>query len=69
VASLRVSPALLAPCRAGSNAAAFSEVGEIATVLLRFVAFYSIFDMANVIFLLGQGPGTHLSMKTSAMLA
>lgn len=62
---------LLAPYRAGSSAAAFAEVGEIATVLLRFVAFYSIFDMASVIFSAGlKGAGdTAYPMRTTAVLA
>ena len=40
---------LLAPYAAGADPATFAEVSRIATVLLRFVAFYSIFDMVNVI--------------------
>jgi MATE family multidrug resistance protein len=49
---------LLAPYAAGSNPAAFAEVGALAVVLLRFVAFYSIFDMMNVIFSAGlRGAG------------
>ena len=40
---------LLAPYAAGADPAVFAEVSRIATVLLRFVAFYSIFDMVNVI--------------------
>ncbi len=40
---------LLAPYAAGADPATFTEVSAIATVLLRFVAFYSIFDMVNVI--------------------
>jgi len=40
---------LLAPYAAGADPASFAEVSAIATVLLRFVAFYSIFDMVNVI--------------------
>ena len=40
---------LLAPYAAGANPETFAEISRIATVLLRFVAFYSIFDMVNVI--------------------
>lgn len=40
---------LLAPYSAGADPATFEEVGRIATVLLRFVAFYSIFDMVNLV--------------------
>jgi len=40
---------LLAPYAAGADPGRFAEISRIATVLLRFVAFYSIFDMVNVI--------------------
>ena len=40
---------LLAPYGAGADPSSFVEVSRMATVLLRFVAFYSIFDMVNVI--------------------
>ena len=40
---------LLAPYAVGADPATFPEVSAIATVLLRFVAFYSIFDMVNLI--------------------
>jgi MATE family multidrug resistance protein len=40
---------LLAPYAAGADPKTFAEIRAIATVLLRFVAFYSIFDMVNVI--------------------
>ncbi len=40
---------LLAPYAAGADPATFAEVSRIVTVLLRFVAFYSIFDMVNVV--------------------
>lgn len=40
---------LLAPYAALAEPHAFAEVARIAKVLLRFVAFYSIFDMVNVI--------------------
>ncbi len=49
---------LLAPYAAGADPAAFPGVAEVATVLLRFVALYSIFDMMNVIFAAGlKGAG------------
>ncbi len=41
---------LLGPYASGADAHAFPEVAAVATVLLRFVAIYSIFDMMNVIF-------------------
>lgn len=40
---------LLLPYGAGADPTAFAPVADIAVVLLRFVAFYSIFDMVNVI--------------------
>ena len=40
---------LLAPYAVGADPASFAEVSRITTVLLRFVAFYSIFDMVNVV--------------------
>ena len=40
---------LLAPYAVGADPATFPEVSAIATVLLRFVAFYSIFDMVNLV--------------------
>jgi MATE family multidrug resistance protein len=40
---------LLAPYAAGADPATFPEIARIATVLLRFVAFYSIFDMLNLV--------------------
>jgi MATE family multidrug resistance protein len=49
---------LLAPYAAGADPASFREVEAIAVVLLRFVAFYSIFDMMNVVFAAGlRGAG------------
>ena len=39
---------LLAPYAAGADPSSFVEISGIATVLLRFVAFYSIFDMVNI---------------------
>ena len=41
---------LLAPYAAGGDPAGFAPVAALAGVLLRFVAFYSLFDMMNVIF-------------------
>ncbi len=62
---------LLLPYAAGSNAVAFDEVQAIARALLRFVAFYSIFDMMNVIFAAGlKGAGdTAYPMRVTALLA
>jgi MATE family multidrug resistance protein len=52
---------LLAPYAAGADPASFGEVAGIATVLLRFVALYSIFDMMNLIFAAGlKGAGDTL---------
>ena len=52
---------LLAPYAAGADPAAFPGVAAVATVLLRFVALYSIFDMMNVIFAAGlKGAGDTL---------
>jgi MATE family multidrug resistance protein len=52
---------LLAPYAAGADPGAFGEVAGIATVLLRFVALYSIFDMMNLIFAAGlKGAGDTL---------
>lgn len=52
---------LLAPYAAGADPRAFEPVGEIAAVLLRFVALYSIFDMMNLIFAAGlKGAGDTL---------
>lgn len=48
-AYLFIPGVLLAPYAAGADPLVFAEVSAIATVLLRFVAFYSIFDMVNVI--------------------
>ncbi len=49
---------LLAPYAAGADPAAFAGVSAIASVLLRFVAVYSIFDMMNLIFAAGlKGAG------------
>jgi len=43
------APLLLAPYAVGADPASFPAIAAIATVLLRFVAFYSIFDMLNLI--------------------
>jgi MATE family multidrug resistance protein len=40
---------LLAPYGASADPASWPRIAEIATVLLRFVAVYSIFDMMNLI--------------------
>jgi MATE family multidrug resistance protein len=53
---------LLAPYAAGAEGRSFGEVAEITGVLLRFVAFYSLFDMMNVLFaaaLKGAGDTTY----------
>jgi MATE family multidrug resistance protein len=41
---------LLAPYASRATFAGFAEVEAVATVLLRFIALYSIFDMMNVVF-------------------
>ena len=52
---------LLAPYAAGAPAGSFEEVAGIATVLLRFIALYSIFDMMNLVFAAGlKGSGDTL---------
>jgi MATE family multidrug resistance protein len=52
------APLLLAPYAAGADPASFPQIAAIATVLLRFVAFYSIFDMMNLIHAAGlRGAG------------
>jgi MATE family multidrug resistance protein len=49
---------LLAPYAAGADPKTFPVVAEVATVLLRFIALYSIFDMMNVVFAAGlKGAG------------
>jgi MATE family, multidrug efflux pump len=54
-----LAPALLlAPYAAGADPASFPALAAITTVLLRFVAVYSIFDMMNLIFASGlRGAG------------
>jgi MATE family multidrug resistance protein len=62
---------LLAPYGARANPAQFAEVREIAVVLLRFVAVYSIFDMMNVVFasaLRGAGD-TRVPMAATVVLS
>jgi MATE family multidrug resistance protein len=52
------APLLLAPYGAGADAATWPRIAEVATVLLRFVALYSIFDMLNLIHAAGlRGAG------------
>ncbi len=61
----------LFPFAAGANTQEFSQVAPIATVLLRFVAFYCLFDTGNIIFsaaLKGAGD-TRFVMWVSVALA
>jgi MATE family multidrug resistance protein len=52
------APLLLAPYAAGADPATWPRIAEISTVLLRFVALYSIFDMLNLIHAAGlRGAG------------
>jgi MATE family multidrug resistance protein len=52
---------LLLPYAAGADPVTFPRVAEIAVVLLRFVAVYSIFDMMNIVFAAGlKGAGDTL---------
>jgi len=52
------APLLLAPYAAGADAASWPGIAGIATVLLRFVAVYSLFDMMNLIHAAGlRGAG------------
>lgn len=62
---------LLAPFAAGSDRAVFAPIEDTAVALLRFVAFYSIFDMSNVIFAAGlKGAGdTAYPLKLTVVLA
>jgi len=49
---------LLGPYAAGANPRSFTPIAETTTVLLRFIAVYSIFDMMNAIFAAGlRGAG------------
>jgi MATE family multidrug resistance protein len=67
---------LLSPYGSGAEGRSFDAVAEIAGVLLRFVAFYSLFDMMNVLFaaaLKGAGDTTYpvaitLGLAWSVML-
>lgn len=67
-----LAPALLlAPYRAGADPAAFAPLEALTTVLLRFVAVYSIFDMLNVICaaaLRGAGD-TAFAMRSSTVFS
>ena len=52
------APLLLAPYGAGADPATWPRIAEVAIVLLRFVAVYSIFDMMNLIHAAGlRGAG------------
>jgi len=52
------APLLLAPYAAGADPSSWPRIAEVATVLLRFVAVYSIFDMMNLIHAAGlRGAG------------
>ena len=52
------APLLLAPYGAGADPATWPRIAEVATVLLRFVAVHSIFDMMNLIHAAGlRGAG------------
>jgi multidrug resistance protein, MATE family len=53
---------LLSPYASGADDRSFGEVARITGVLLKFVAFYSLFDMMNVLFaaaLKGAGDTTY----------
>jgi multidrug resistance protein, MATE family len=62
---------LLAPYAAASVHGSFGPVTEVAVVLLRFVAFYSIFDMSSAIFAAGlRGAGdTAYPMKVTLVFS
>jgi MATE family multidrug resistance protein len=52
------APLLLAPYAAGADPASWSAIATTTTVLLRFVALYSIFDMLNLVHAAGlRGAG------------
>jgi MATE family multidrug resistance protein len=52
------APLLLAPYAAGADPGTWPRIAEVATVLLRFVAVYSIFDMLNLVHAAGlRGAG------------
>jgi MATE family multidrug resistance protein len=62
LAYLLLPQVLLGPYAAGADPRTFAPVAHIATMLLRFVAIYSIFDMMNVVFgagLKGAGDTTY----------
>ena len=62
---------LLAPYAARADPETFAGVAALATVLLRFVALYSVFDMMNVIFAAGlKGAGdTAYPLKATIILS
>jgi MATE family multidrug resistance protein len=52
------APLLLAPYGAGADPATWPRIAQLATVMLRFVAVYSIFDMMNLVHAAGlRGAG------------
>jgi MATE family multidrug resistance protein len=65
------APLLLAPYAAGADPATWPRIAEVATVLLRFVAVYSIFDMVNLVHAAGlRGAGdTVYPMALTLVLA
>jgi multidrug resistance protein, MATE family len=65
------APFLLAPYAAGADPATWPRIAEVSTVLLRFVAVYSIFDMMNLIHAAGlRGAGdTVYPMALTLVLA
>jgi len=61
---------LLGPYAAGADPRSFAPVAETTTVLLRFVALYSIFDMMNAIFAAGlRGAGDTAFPAVAAIVA
>jgi len=61
------APLLLAPYGAGADPSTWPRIAEVATVLLRFVAVYSIFDMMNLVHaagLRGAGDTVHPMLLT-----
>jgi MATE family multidrug resistance protein len=55
------APLLLAPYGASADPATWPRIAEVSTVLLRFVALYSVFDMMNLIHAAGlRGAGDTL---------
>jgi MATE family multidrug resistance protein len=65
------APLLLAPYAAGADPGTWPRIAEVATVLLRFVAVYSIFDTMNLIYAAGlRGAGdTVYPMALTLVLA